>query len=131
MQRVLVADPDAETANLIAELLKDEGFVPLSYPSRLLSVACIEQAHAKLLILDVGPGDPSAALDLLGDLRRSIPTLPVIILSTDNRMLASMAQSFRALGCIVLAKPFELNEFFESIRRSLDTSRGPVQCLAC
>jgi len=133
MQRVLVADPDAETVNLIAELLKDEGYAPIPYSGWLASAACIAQAQADLLILGLGPGDASAALDLLGDLRRDshIPRLPVIILSTDDRLLAQMAQSFHELGCVALAKPFELDDFLSSIRKSLGTSRGPMQFLTC
>src|SRR5689334_1624817 len=50
IQRVIVVDHDAETSKLIAELLKDEGFAPLCYPAWLLSLACIEQAQANLLI---------------------------------------------------------------------------------
>jgi DNA-binding response OmpR family regulator len=133
MQRVLVADPDTETVNLIAELLKDEGFVPIRYPSWLLSATCIARAQADLLVLGLGPGDASAALDLLGDLRREsfIPRLPVIILSTDDRLLVRMAQPLHDLGCVALAKPFELDDFLSSIRKSLGTSYGPMQFLAC
>jgi DNA-binding response OmpR family regulator len=133
MQRVLVADPDTDTVDLIAELLKDEGFVPIRYPSWLLSAACIAQAQADMLVLGLGPGDASTALDLVGDLRRDshIPRLPVIILSTDNLLLARMAQPFHDLGCVALTKPFELDDFLSSIRKSLGPSRDPMQFLAC
>jgi DNA-binding response OmpR family regulator len=133
MHRVLVADPDTDTVDLIAELLKDEGFVPIRYPGWLLSAECIAQAQADMLVLGLGPGDASAALDLVGDLRRDshITGLPVIILSTDNLLLARMAQPFHDLGCVALAKPFDLDEFLSSIRKSLGTSHGPMQFLTC
>ena len=132
-KRVIVVDQDAETTKLIAELLKSEGFAPLCYPAWLLSVACIEQAQANLLILELGLGDPSAALDLLGELRRNFHTraLPVIVDSTDDRMLARLAEPLRDLGCVVLAKPFELDDFFSSISVCLDTGRNQTQGLAC
>jgi len=98
-----------------------------------LSVACIEQAHASLVILELGSGNPSAALDLLGDLRRNYPTqsLPVIVDSTDDRLLARLAEPLRRLGCVVLAKPFELDEFFSSIKICLDIRYSPMQQFLC
>jgi len=132
-KRVIVVDSDAETTELIAELLQDEGYAPLCYPTWLLSVACIEQAQANLLILELGPGDPSAALDLLGELRRNCHTraLPVIVNSTDERLLERLAEPLRDLGCVVLPKPFELDVFFSSIRVGLDTARNHTQRFAC
>jgi DNA-binding response OmpR family regulator len=133
IQRVIVVDQDVETVRLIAELLKDEGYAPLCYPSWLLSRECIAQAQASLLILEFGPGDPGPELDLLIELRQDsyIHSLPVIVLSTDERLLARMAQSLRELGCVTLAKPFELDDFFSSVRKSLHASRAPVQWLTC
>jgi len=117
-KRVIVVDHDLETARLMAELLKDEGLATLCYPTWLLSVACIEHAQADLLILELGPGDPRASLDLLGDLRRNrlTRTLPVIVDSTDERLLDRLAEQLRELGCILMAKPFALDDFF--FRRS-------------
>jgi DNA-binding response OmpR family regulator len=133
MQRVIVVDQDAETVRLIAELLQDEGLAPIRYPSWLLSAVCIAQAQASLLILELGPGDPSPALDLLTELRQDsyIHSLPVIVISTDERLLARMAQPLHDLGCITLAKPFELDDFFSSVRKSVHASHSPVQRLIC
>jgi len=90
-------------------------------------VAFIEQAQAHLLILECGLGDPGPTLALLGELRRNAPTraLPVIVDSTDNRLLARLAEPLRELGCVGLAKPFELDDFFSSIRSSLDIAAAP------
>jgi len=132
-QRVIVVDHDLETTKLMAELLKDEGFVALCYPSWLLSVGCIEQARANLLILELTPGNPDVALALLGDLRRNNQTrrLPVIVDSTDARLLEHLAEPLRDLGCILLAKPFDLDVFFASIRMGLDSDCYQSQWLVC
>jgi DNA-binding response OmpR family regulator len=132
-KRVIVVDHDQATSELIAELLRSEGLAPLSYPTWLLSVACIERAQADLLILDLGMSDPSLSLELLGDLRRNVPTrvLPVIVNSTDDRMLARIAEPLRDLGCITLAKPFDLDEFSALIGACLRTWPGQIQASAC
>jgi len=132
-KRVIVVDDDTETAQLMAELLRSEGFAPLCYPTWLLSIASIEQAQANLLILELGIGDPGAALDLLGELRRNYHTraLPVIVDSTDDRLLDRLAEPLRELGCVRLAKPFKLDDFFLSISVCLDAGRSQTQPLAC
>jgi len=131
-KRVIVVDQDTETTQLIAELLKDEGFAPLCYPTWLLSIRCIEQARADLIILELGLGEPDAVLDMLGELRRNLGTraLPVIVDSTDEGLLERLAEPLRDLGCVVLAKPFELDDFLSSVRISLDRSRSPMRGVA-
>jgi len=122
-KRVIVAEQDLATSELIAELLKSAGCMPLCYASWLLSVPTIVQAQADLLILDLGRGASSATLDLIDELRRNKHThvLPIIVNSTDERLLAQLAMSLHDLGCMTLAKPFELDDFFSSIQTCLDS----------
>lgn len=131
--RVIVVDHDSATTELIAEILASIGCVPLCYATGLLSVASIDQARAHLLILELVPGDSGAALDLLGELRKNPQTraLPVIVNSTDNHLLDGLAVSLRDLGCMMLAKPFDLEDFFLSIRLCLDIDSSQIQRLAC
>lgn len=125
-KRVIVVDYDDATTELIAELLRSEGIVPLCCSAWPVSVGFIEQMQAHLLILELGPGDPSAALDLLGELRQNPHTraLPVIANSTDERLLERLAEQLHTLGCLILAKPFELDDFFSSISLYLDIGRS-------
>jgi CheY-like chemotaxis protein len=89
--------------------------------------------QANLIILDLSLGEPSAVLDLIGELRRNPPTrtLPVIVNSTNDRLLVRLAEPLRDLGCIALAKPFELDDFFAAIQVCLDAGRPQTQFLAC
>jgi DNA-binding response OmpR family regulator len=131
-KRVIVVDSDAAVTELIAELLTGIGCVPLCYATWLLSAASVEQAQAHLLILELAPGNSGAVLDLLGELRRNPHThaLPVIVNSTDNHLLDRLADALHDLGCVMLPKPFELDDFFASIHVCLDTGRIPTQGLA-
>jgi len=133
VKRVIVVDSDSATTELIAEILTSISCEPLCYARWLLSAASIEQAQAQLLILELIPGDSGAVLDLLGELRRNprTRTLPVIVNSTDNQMLDQLAESLRELSCMMLAKPFELDDFFSSIHMCLDTGSSQMQRLAC
>jgi CheY-like chemotaxis protein len=125
-KRVIVIDYDAATTELIVELLKSEGLRPICYPALPISAVCIEQAQARLLILELGLGDPDAALALLGALRHNAHTraLPVIVNSTDNRLLERLAAPLRDLDCAILAKPFELDNFFSLVSGCLEPDRN-------
>jgi DNA-binding NtrC family response regulator len=125
-RRVIVIDYDAATTELFAELLKSEGLMPICYPAMPISAMCIEQAQAQLLILELGLGDPCAALALLSALRQNAHTraLPVIVNSTDNRLLERLAAPLRDLDCAILAKPFELDDFFSLVSGCLEPGRN-------
>ena len=126
--RAIIVDHDAATTDLIAELLASVGFVPLCCSTWAISVACIEQAQAQLLVLDLDMGDPNSMLALLGELRQNMPTraLQVIVVSTDDRLLEQIAEPLRELSCVALAKPFELDDFFSSVSLCRDT--GAATC---
>jgi DNA-binding response OmpR family regulator len=127
--RVIVVDHDVATTELIAELLTSEGCTPLCCAGWVLSVDFIEQMQANLLILELGLGDPSVTLNLLDALRCNCRTrsLPVIVNSTDDRLIERLAAPLHDLGCLLLAKPFELDDFFASIRACLNTGSSQTQ----
>ena len=131
--RVMVVDHDESTTELIADLLKSEGLAPLCCSASLLSVACIEQMQANLIILDLSLGEPSAALDLIGELRRTplTRTLPVIVNYTNDRLLVRLAEPQRDLGGIARPKPIELDDLIAAIQVCLDAGRPQTQILAC
>jgi len=133
IKRVIVVDNDSATTELIAEIVSSIGCMPLCYATWILSVASIEQAQAQLLILELVPGDTGATLNLLGELRRNPRTraLPIIVNSTDNKLLSQLAESLRDLSCMMLSKPFELDDFFSLINMCLDTGSSQMQRLAC
>ena len=126
MKRVIVVEHDDATIELLAELLASEGLTPLCYPEWPVNLTDLENTQADLLILDLEPGDPYNALERLGELRRHPVTrsLPVIVNSTDERMLAQLEAKLRDFGCAALSKPFDLNDFIALVGASLNGKRG-------
>jgi hypothetical protein len=51
--------------------------------------------------------------------------------STDDRQLARLAEPLRELNCVVLAKPFQLDDFFSSINICLEAGCSHMHRLAC
>jgi DNA-binding response OmpR family regulator len=121
-KRVLIIDHYDATLDLLVEVLKSEGYTPLRYSGGSLNAGCIREARADLLIVDVGVGDSSDVLPLLRALRQQPSTwaLPVIVNSTDERLLASLAEDLHELRCTALSKPFDLDMLVAVVSASLD-----------
>ncbi|HEU5102821.1 MAG TPA: hypothetical protein VFU22_27555 [Roseiflexaceae bacterium] len=110
-KRIMIVDYYGPTVDLLVEVLKGEGYTPIRSSRECLSVDCIIDARADLLILELGLGYPSTMLQLLRDLRRHPSTLvlPVIVDSTDDLLLAQLDEELRELGCVSVAKPFDID----------------------
>jgi DNA-binding response OmpR family regulator len=124
-KRVLIIDHYDPTLDLLVEVLKCEGYTPLRYSGECLDASCIGDARADLLILDLGVGEPSGVLPLLRALRQQPNTwaLPVIVNSTDDRLLESLAEDLLELRCTALSKPFDLEMLVAVVSASLNTGR--------
>jgi DNA-binding response OmpR family regulator len=124
-ERVLIIDHYDATLDLLVEVLKAEGYTPLSYFGSCVSAAYIGDARADLLILDLGVGDQDGVLELLRDLRQrpNTQSLPVIVNSTDERLLGYLAEDLRRFGCTALSKPFDLETLISMVRSSLGSRR--------
>jgi DNA-binding response OmpR family regulator len=110
-KRVMIVDHYDATVDLLAEIFKSEGYTPIGCRYECLNVASIADAQADLLILELGLGNPVDMLQLLRRLRQhpSTEMLPVIVNSTDEQLLAQLAEELRDLGCVGVAKPFDVD----------------------
>jgi DNA-binding response OmpR family regulator len=124
-KRVMIIDHYDATVELLVEILRGEGYTPICGNYEHLNTSCIADARADLLILELGVGNPLDLLQLLHDLRLhpSTVALPVIVNSTDDQLLARLDEELRELGCVAVAKPFDVDEFL-----TLVDTRLPIGC---
>jgi DNA-binding response OmpR family regulator len=110
-KRVLIVDHYDATVDLLAEILQSEGYTPICCGQGGLNTNWIADARADLMILELGLGNPSDMLQLLRELRQhpSTAALPVIVNSTDDQLLARLAEELRGLGCVGVSKPFDVD----------------------
>ena len=129
-KRVMIVDDYDPTIELLAEVLESEGYTPICHTEECLSVTCITDARADLLILELGLGEPNGMLQLLHDLRQHPSTwaLPVIVNSTDDQLLAELADELSDLSCAAVSKPFDLEVLLRLVGTCL--SRGANEARA-
>src|SRR5262245_7981814 len=118
---VLVVDDDLDTAELVRDTLRVEGFRTVVAHDGRQALDAIERRHPALVILDLMMPELSGfdVLEAIG--RGGSPPVPVLILSgrgDDEDVRRCLELGARTYG----GKPFDVRELMTEVRRHLGTS---------
>ncbi len=127
LPHVYVVNSDADFLEMIAELLSDSRVrVTLEQmrPNVAVTVQNLRSARPDLLLLDVVPfhDDADVLLDAL-ESSDDVHGMPVLLASTTPGFAEKVAARHGEFVRDILAKPFELDAFFELLSRLL---REPI-----
>lgn len=120
MTKIMVVDDDKDATSLFEEVLKAEGYEPITLNESAKAVALAKTELPALFILDLMMPEPDG-FKLCRMLRkepefRNIPIIIVTALNdTDSRIVAIGAGAND-----YLTKPFRLDELYTSIKEHLD-----------
>lgn len=110
---ILVADDEVPIADVIAEMLSDEGYSVCVVHDGASALLAIEQLHPKLALLDVAMPAMSGG-ELLEHLRREgFTDLPIILMSANSRLNEFLEHGATA----VIPKPFPLETLLDFVER--------------
>lgn len=114
---ILVADDDASVRLVISQTLAQEGYHVRSTNTISALWRWIQAGEGDLLITDVYMPDESI-FDMLPQIRRARPDLPIIVISAQSTVLtAAMASEHGAYD--YLPKPFDIDKLSDTVRRAL------------
>ncbi|MEZ5939149.1 MAG: sigma 54-interacting transcriptional regulator [Hyphomonadaceae bacterium] len=114
---ILVADDDASVRLIVSQTLAQEGYHVRATNTMSALWRWIQAGEGDLLITDVYMPDESI-FDLLPQIRRVRPDLPIIVISAQSTVLtAAMASEHGAYD--YLPKPFDIDKLAETVRRAL------------
>ncbi len=121
---VVIVDTDQTVLQLMEDLLDTEGYTTHSFDGYIDHDAAIQQLSPDLVILDAHPRCAGALIAMVHHLRRtpSLHATPIIIDSTDKRLLESVSESLDHAGCYTFEKPFDIDIFLQFIEEVLDTA---------
>jgi two-component system nitrogen regulation response regulator GlnG len=114
---ILVADDDASVRLVIGQTLAQEGYHVRSTNTMSALWRWIQAGEGDLLITDVYMPDESI-FDMLPQIRRARPDLPVIVISAQSTVLTA-AQASDHGAYDYLPKPFDIDRLAETVRRAL------------
>ena len=120
---VLVVDDEADIRDLVAGVLEDEGYSVRTAGDSDAALDAIEDRRPSLVLLDVWlQGSRLDGLQLLEQVKRRDPTLPVIMISGHGNLDTAVA-AIREGAVDFIEKPFEAGKLLHLVGRATETDR--------
>lgn len=118
---VLVIDDEADIRTLICDVLGDEGHTTRSAADSAACAAALAERAPDLLLLDVWlQGSEKDGLQILKDVRRSHPDLPVVMISGHGTIEMAVA-AIRDGAYDFIEKPFKIDRLLLVVERAAET----------
>ena len=120
---ILVIDDEADIRELTAGILQDEGYETRLAHNSDAALAELSTRKPSLIILDIWlQGSKLDGLDLLLEIKKVHPTLPIIIISGHGNIETAVAAIKRG-AYEYIEKPFNSDRLLLVVSRALETSR--------
>ncbi len=120
---VLVVDDEQDIRELVAGVLEDEGYQTRAAADSDAALAAIVARRPSLVLLDVWlKGSRLDGLDLLDEIKRRDPSLPVLVISGHGNIDTAVAAVRRGAADFI-EKPFEAARLLMLVARATETER--------
>ena len=120
---ILVVDDEADIRELVSGVLEDEGYRPRSAGDADSTLAALAERRPSLVLLDVWlQGSRLDGLQLLAEIKRRDPSLPVIVFSGHGNLDTAVA-AVRQGAVDFIEKPFESSRLLHLFARATETER--------
>ena len=120
---VLVVDDERDIRELVAGVLEDEGYTARMAADADTTLAAIAERRPSLVLLDVWlQGSRLDGLDLLDEIKRRDPSLPVLVISGHGSLDTAVA-AIRRGAVDFIEKPFEAERLLLLVARATETDR--------
>lgn len=120
---ILIVDDEPDIRDLISGILEDEGFETRVAFDSDTALQAIGRRMPSLLVLDIWlQGSRLDGLELLGEIKKKYPQLPVVIISGHGNIETAVAAIKRG-AYDYIEKPFKADRLILIVIRALETSR--------
>jgi two-component system nitrogen regulation response regulator NtrX len=120
---VLVVDDEADIRELVSGVLEDEGYEVRTAADSTQTLGAIEDRRPSMVLLDVWlQGSRLDGLQLLQEIKRRDPTIPVLMISGHGNLDTAVA-AVREGAIDFIEKPFEAERLIYLVDRATDTER--------
>jgi two-component system, NtrC family, nitrogen regulation response regulator NtrX len=123
MSNILIVDDEKDIRELIADILKDEGYAVRMAANSDDCVAEINEEVPGLMILDIWLKDSRMdGIDILKKVKRDNPDVPVVIISGHGNIEIAVA-AIKQGAYDFIEKPFNIDQLMVVVARAMETSR--------
>ncbi len=120
---ILIVDDEQDIRELVAGVLEDEGYSTRTAPGSDGALAALAERRPSLVLLDVWlQGSKLDGLQLLEEIKRRDPTLPVLMISGHGNLDTAVA-AIKQGAMDFIEKPFEAGHLVHLVHRATETER--------
>jgi two-component system nitrogen regulation response regulator NtrX len=120
---ILVVDDEADIRSLVSGILEDEGYRPRTAANSDETLAALAERRPALLLLDIWlKGSRLDGLDILDEVKRLDPQLPVLIISGHGNLDTAVSAIKRGAYDFI-EKPFQADTLLLAVARATETER--------
>lgn len=120
---ILVVDDERDIRELVSGVLEDEGYATRAAADSDAALEAIATRRPHLVLLDVWlHGSRLDGLDLLEEIKRRDPSLPVLVISGHGNLDTAVAAIRRGASDFI-EKPFEAERLLLLVQRATETER--------
>ena len=120
---ILIVDDEADIRDQIAGVLSDEGFGTRTAANSDETLAALAERRPSLLVLDIWlQGSKLDGIELLDEVKRRDPTLPVVVISGHGNIETAVAAIKRGAYDFI-EKPFQTEQLLLVVERATETDR--------
>lgn len=120
---ILVVDDERDIRELVAGVLEDEGYETRGAANSDAALEAIAVRRPSLVLLDVWlHGSKLDGLELLDEIKRRDPSIPVLVISGHGNLDTAVA-AIRRGAADFIEKPFEAERLLLLVERSTETER--------
>src|SRR5579862_669484 len=120
---ILVVDDEEDIRDLIAGILRDEGYETRVAGDSDAALAAVRQRRPQLIVLDIWlQGSRLDGIQVLDALKREQPDLPVVMISGHGTIETAVA-SIKKGAYDFIEKPFKADRLLHVVERALEAAR--------
>ena len=120
---ILIVDDEQDIRDLVSGVLEDEGFSTRTAANSTEALQALADRRPSLALLDVWlQGSKLDGLQLLEEIKRRDPTLPVLMISGHGNLDTAVA-AIRQGAVDFIEKPFEAGHLVHLVARATETDR--------
>lgn len=128
-KQIAVIDDDEAIRRLVEATLAEEGYEMLLLGSAEAAAAALRTTVPDLIFLDIHMEQRDIGWYLLSLLwlQPVLSTVPVILSSGDREALARLRREVPAPHCMLLDKPFDVQDLIDAVRRLIGVGDGAAR----
>ena len=120
---ILVVDDEEDIRDLIAGILRDEGYETRVAGDSEAALTALRQRRPQLLVLDIWlQGSRLDGIQILDQVKREHPELPVLMISGHGTIETAVA-SIKKGAYDFIEKPFKADRLIHVVQRALEAAR--------